>query len=160
MTLIAVLLPAVAMPLLLWLAPPSWSLPRLTPASWPVEFWCMAIAGTIATVAGVLDWRFHRSGGRRIAAAEHRAELAALTLGAPLFATLVAASVDASTARTTWLVPTVAIALVMAGLIVYDETRFHRACGRYETVLHRLLVIGNGVAFLCWLSWCLRSGRA
>jgi hypothetical protein len=152
-SLLAVLLPALAMPLLLWLAPPAWSLPRLgSLASWPVAFWLMAIAGIIATGAGVLDWRFHRGGGRRIAREERRAELQALSLGAPLFALLTLAS--GVLPLSSVLVPIVGVALVMTALIVFDEVRFHRACGRYETLLHRLLVGGNGIAFLAWLAWC------
>jgi hypothetical protein len=155
--LAAVLSPALAMPLLLWLAPAAWSLPRPTAlASWPAAFWVMAISGTIATVAGVLDWRFHRRGGRRIARAERRAELSALALGAPLFALLALASGPLPLSRV--LLPIVAVALAMSGLIVFDEVRFHRGCGRYETLLHRLLVGGNGIAFLAWLGWC--AGRA
>ena len=153
MTLLAVLLPALLMPLLLWLAPTNAPLPALLqPGQWPAAFWCMAAAGTAATVAGVLDWRFHRSGGRRVSSAEHLAELAALGLGAPLFGLLASASLVADPRA--YLVPIVAVALGMAGLIAFDETRFHRACGRYETVLHRVLVVGNSIAFLAWLSWC------
>ena len=152
-SLLAVLLPLLAMPCLLSLAPPTSALPCLgEPVQWPVAFWCMAITGGVATIAGVLDWRFHRVGGRRVPPAEHRAELAALSLGVPLFALMATASIVADPHP--WLLPIVAVALVMAGFIVFDETRFHRACGTYETVLHRLLVGGNGIAFLAWLSWC------
>jgi len=152
-SLAALLTPALAMVLLLWLAPPAWSLPRLTAlASWPSAFWVMAIGGAVATCAGVLDWRFHRSGGRRIAREERRAELLALSLGVPLFALLTLASGPLPLRSV--LVPIVGVALVMTGLIVFDEVRFHRACGRYETLLHRLLVGGNGTAFLAWLAWC------
>ena len=152
-TLIAVLLPAVLMPAMLLLAAGQPRIPGLLDfASWPVELWILAPAGIIATVAGVLDWRFHRGGGRRIPSAEHRAELWALALGVPVFGLLATASTVLDPAPL--LVPTVAIALVIAGLIVFDETRFHRACGRYETVLHRLLVGGNGIAFLAWFHWC------
>ncbi|MCR9245023.1 MAG: hypothetical protein NXI31_08315 [bacterium] len=152
-TLIAVLLPAVLMPVMLWLARGLPGMPRLLePGSWPAELWILAVGGLVATVAGVLDWSFHRRGGRRIPAAEHRAELMALVLGVPLFTLLAIASVVAEPAHL--LVPIVATALAMAGLIAFDETRFHRACGRYETLLHRLLVGGNGVAFLAWVHWC------
>ena len=153
MTLLAVLLPALLMPLLLWLAPVGGALPQLQrPEDWPLAFWCMAVAGSAATGAGVLDWRFHRDGGRRVSPAEHRAELAALGLGAPLFALLAGASL--ATDPRAWLVPIVVVALAMAALIAFDETRFHRGCGRYETLLHRVLVGGNTVAFVAWLSWC------
>ena len=158
-TLIAVLLPALAMPIALLLAGGRDGLPRLLVlTSWPVELWILALGGLLATVAGVLDWRFHRNGGRRIPRAEHRAEFLALALGAPLFGLLCTASLRAD--PTPLLVPITAIALVMAGLITFDETRFHRACGRYETLLHRTLVGGNGVAFLAWLHWCFARGVA
>ena len=153
LSLVAVLTPALAMPLLLWLAPSAWSLPSLfSPASWPAAFWVMAVAGMVATGAGLLDWRFHRTGGRRIAPAERRAELLALSLGVPLFALLALAS--GPLPLRTVLVPIVGVALGMTALIMFDEVRFHRACGGYETLLHRLLVGGNGIAFLAWLAWC------
>lgn len=152
MTLLALLLPALAMPLLLVLAPTGSPLPALDPRSWPAAFVVMAVAGAVATGAGVLDWRFHRLGGRRLAAAERRAELAALALGAPLFVLLTTASLARDPRP--WLLPAVLVALAMTALIAFDETRFHRACGRYETLLHRLLVFGNGVAFACWFGWC------
>ena len=153
LSLIAVLAPALAMPLLLCLAPSTWALPRLAAlGSWPAAFWGMAIAGILATVAGVLDWRFHRDGGRPIARAERRAELLALSLGVPLFTLLTLASGPLPLRSV--LVPIVGVALAMTALIVFDEVRFHRSCGRYEALLHRLLVGGNGIAFLAWLAWC------
>ena len=153
LSLAALLTPALGMPLLLWLAPRAWLLPSLaSPTSWPTTFWIMAIAGTTATCAGLLDWRFHRNGGRRIAPAERRAELQALSLGLPLFALLTL--VSGPFPLRALLVPIVAIALGMTALIVFDEVRFHRSCGRLETLLHRLLVGGNGLAFLAWLAWC------
>ena len=156
LSLLAVLMPALAMPLLLGLAPDAWRLPGFAPATWPPAFWCMALAGVVATVAGVLDWRFHRNGGRRVGAREHRAEILAMTCGGPLFVMLAVASIVDR--PQVWLVPIVGNALVMAVLIVYDEVRFHRVCGRYETLLHRVLVGGHTVAFLCWLSWAMERG--
>lgn len=153
LSLAAVLAPALAMPLLMWLAPRTWSLPELTSAaSWPFAFWIMAAGGAVATGAGVLDWRFHRAGGRRVPPAERRAELLALSLGVPLFALLALAS--GPLPLRTVLVPIVCVAIGMTGLIVFDEVRFHRACKGYETLLHRLLVGGNATAFLAWLAWC------
>lgn len=152
-TLIALILPAVLLPALLVAAGERSELPRLFALStWPVELWILVISGAIATVAGVLDWSFHRYGGRRIPRAEHRAELMALALGLPLFGLLIGASSIAN--PSVLLVPIVGLALAIAGLIVFDETRFHRTCGRYETALHRLLVGGNGIAFLAWMHWC------
>ena len=151
------LFPAVALPLLLAVADRP-HLPRLAAlAAWPVELCVLALAGTVATAAGVLDWRFHRWGGRAISRAERRAELAALALGGVLFALLVAASL--CDPRPALLLLITIVALGVAGLIAFDEQRFHRRCGRYERALHRLLVGGNGLAFLAWSHWCLaRSG--
>ena len=155
-TLVAVLLPALGLPCLLAVASGP-GLPRLTaPAQWPPELWSIAITGGAATLAGVLDWWFHRMGGRRVPCAERRMELCALALGAVLFALLVVASVSE---RRGWLLaPIVAAALATAALVRLDERRFHRACGRYETWLHRLLVGGNGLAFLAWVHWCFARG--
>lgn len=152
LSLAALLTPAVAMLVFLCAAPAQWALPSLVaPRSWPWEFWCMAVAGATATVAGVLDWRFHRNGGRRLVPAERRTELFGMACGVPLFALLAVASVVDEPRRC--LLPIVICAMGMAGLVAVDEARFHRACGRYETVLHRVLVGGNAVAFLAWLSW-------
>ena len=146
-TLFAVLFPAVALPILLLCTH------RLVEvAASPVHFWLVVVAGTFATVGGVLDWRFHRCGGRRVAPAERRAEALALLLGIPLFALLACASGVVQPGLL--LLPIVAVALAMTAAIAHDETRFHRACGTYETALHRLLVGGNGIAFLTWLHWC------
>ncbi len=151
-TLIGVLAPALAMPLLMALFGGT-RLPCLFgPERWPAEFWVMAVAGTAATAAGVLDWRFHRGGGRVVPSAERRAEAAALLTGALVFALLAFASCRADPRPL--LVPVIAVALATATLIAFDEARFHRRCGRRETLLHRLLVGGNGVAFLAWCHWC------
>jgi drug/metabolite transporter (DMT)-like permease len=159
-TLFALLAPALALGVLLALAPAlglGAHVPSLAaPQSWPTELWILAISGTAATAAGLLDWRFHRRGGRPVGREEHRAELLALALGIPLFALLAVASVARDPAPL--LAPIVALALVMAAAIAYDETRFHRACKRYETALHRVLVGGNGIAFLAWLNWCYAGG--
>ena len=58
------------------------------------------------------------------------------------------------------LLPIIVVALFTATLICYDEFVFHRKrCGVYETLLHRLLVFGNGVAWLAWMHWCfVREG--
>ncbi|MSR47687.1 MAG: hypothetical protein EXS13_11595 [Planctomycetes bacterium] len=91
-SLAAVLFPAVALPLLLEVADRP-HLPRLAAlTAWPVKLWVIALAGSVATAAGLLDWRFHRCGGRVISRAERRAEFAALALGGVLFVLLVAAS--------------------------------------------------------------------
>lgn len=154
LSLFAVLLPGLAMGVLLALAPSHWGFPSLlSPSGWPLEFWCMVAGGLPATLAGLLDWRFHHAGRRAVGRREHRVECVAMSCGAPLFVLLVLASVSDEPQH--WVAPITAIALTMAVLVAYDEVHFHRACGRYETALHRLLVGGNTVAFLAWLHWAM-----
>jgi hypothetical protein len=123
-------------------------------ALYPWEFWVLLAGGAVATVAGWLDWRYHRSGKTVIGGAEHRSELAALAAGGlPLFVLMAAASVVRRPQPL--LIPVILAVLVTAVMICYDEFVFHRKrCGRYETVLHRLLVFGNGLAWLAWMHWC------
>lgn len=120
------------------------------PRDAPWELFVIAAAGIAATVAGALDWRFHRLAGVVIARAEQRAELLALTVGGmPLFALMAAATVTGAR----WLLlPAVAQTAFTTYLIAYDEVRFHRRrCGAYETALHRALVLGQLVALLAWM---------
>jgi hypothetical protein len=138
--------------------------PRLawldSPADYPWEFWTLAVCGLVATAAGVADWRYHRSGLTHVGPAEHRSELLALvTGGLPLFALMAAASVAERPAA--YLLPILLVVLYTAALICFDEFVFHRRrCGRYETLLHRLLVFGNGLGWLAWMHWCfVRDGR-
>jgi hypothetical protein len=132
----------------------------VAPMHAPLELWLIAIFGTVASVCGVLDWRYHRAGHRIVPALEQRAESFALVLGgAPLFVFMSVASV-AATPRP-WILAASAVSLYTAGAIVYDEVRFHRGCTAYETLLHRGLVGGNAIAYLAWMSWCLaRSAGA
>ena len=124
----------------------------------PIEFWVIAGSGLIATMAGVADWSFHRSGQTSIGAKEHFSELLALAAGGvPLFGLMAAASlIDRPRIL---LLPVIVCVLFTAILICYDEFVFHRKrCGGYETTLHRLLVFGNGVAWLAWMNWCFVRG--
>jgi hypothetical protein len=127
-------------------------------ARFPWEVWTIALAGSIATASGVLDWRFHRSGHTVIGRAEHRSEVAALASGGvPLFALMSAASVSNRPAL--WLIPILVVVIYVTVLICFDEFVYHRRrCGRYETMLHRLLVFGNGTAWLAWMHWCFVRG--
>ena len=69
-------------------------------ALFPWELWVLLTSGVVATTAGVLDWRYHRSGKTVGGAAEHRSELLALAGGGvPLFVLMAAASVVAAPAR-------------------------------------------------------------
>lgn len=121
---------------------------------YPWEFWVIAIAGLAASWAGIADWRFHRSGQTSIGNAEHHSELLALAGGGvPLFLLMACASVLSSPH---WLLlPILVVVLFTVVLICYDEFVFHRKrCGLYETCLHRILVFGNGLAWLAWMNWC------
>jgi hypothetical protein len=122
--------------------------------SYPWEFWAVALFGGVATLAGIADWRYHRSGRTTVGAAEHRSELLALVGGGvPLFALMAAASIIDRPGIL--LLPILGVVLATAVMICYDEFVFHRKrCGRYETFLHRLLVFGNGLAWLAWVHWC------
>jgi hypothetical protein len=60
-----------------------------------------------------------------------------------------------------FLLPVLIVLLFTVTLICYDEFIFHRRrCRRLETVLHRLLVFGNGTAWLAWAHWCFVQGGA
>ena len=90
--------------------------------------------------------------------AEHHSELVALAGGGlPLFVLMAAASVVPRPQRL--LIPVLLVVLFTAVTISYDEFVFHRKrCGAYETLLHRLLVFGNGLAWLAWMHWCFVRG--
>jgi hypothetical protein len=156
--LLALLVPAVLFPLGLvalggdarfaWLS---------RPADYPWEVWVVAVCGSVATLAGLADWRIHRSGTTVVGAREHRAHLAALGAGGiPLFFLMAGASL--STRPLGLLLPTLVVLILTVVLICYDEFLFHRRCGRFEVLTHRLLTFGNGLAFLAWAHWCFVRG--
>ena len=126
---------------------------------YPWEFWALLISGAVATTAGVLDWKFHRSGKTAVGRAEHRSEFVALAGGGfPLFLLMAGASVVPRPQLL--LIPVLLVVLFTAVVISYDEFVFHRKrCGSYETVLHRLLVFGNSIAWLAWMHWCFVRGE-
>ena len=124
--------------------------------SYPLEFWVIAVCGTVATAGGLLDWFHHRSGETTVGRREHRAHVLALASGGlPLFALLAVASLSPQPQR--FLLPVFVLLIYTVVLISYDEFVFHRRCGRCETVTHRLLTFGNGLAFLAWTHWCFVS---
>lgn len=119
----------------------------------PWELWAIALCGTAATLGGILDWRFHRSGETVVGRREHRAHLLALAGGGlPLFALMASASISPRPAR--FLLPVFVVLIYTVVMICYDEFVFHRRCGRFETLTHRMLTCGNGLAFLAWAHWC------
>jgi hypothetical protein len=130
-----------------------------TPVRYPWEFWVLAACGTVATAGGLGDWLFHRT-YVAVGPHEHRAHVLALASGGlPLFFLMAAASVLAS--PLVLLVPVLVVVLYMTALICFDEFAFHRhRCTPLETLLHRLLVFGNGVAWLAWTHWCFVRGGA
>jgi hypothetical protein len=124
--------------------------------AYPPEFWIIAVCGTVATAGGMLDWFYHRSGETTVGRREHRAHVLALaTGGLPLFVLLAFASLSPLPLQ--FLVPVLVLLIYTVVLISYDEFVFHRRCGRLETVAHRLLTFGNGLAFLAWTHWCFVS---
>ena len=158
-TLLGLLAPGVLFALGLWLLREHPRFAWLADVSeYPWEIWVMAPAGLAATWAGIADWRFHRSGQTSIGRKEHHSELLALVGGGvPLFFLMAWASVLSSPQ---WLLlPILVTVLFIVVLICYDEFVFHRKrCGRYETLLHRVLVFGNGLAWLAWMNWCFVRG--
>ena len=126
----------------------------------PWQLAVVGISGLVATAGGVGDWLFHRQPQRRclISAGERRIELWALGAGGvPLFILMALASL--STQPLKFLLPVIVVVLAITALICYDEFIFHRKrCGRIETLLHRLLVFGNGLAWLAWADWVFVRG--
>jgi hypothetical protein len=118
---------------------------------WPSQLWVIAVSGTIATLAGVADWIFHRQEGITIGPNERKAELLALSCGGvPVFALMSAASVSPTPAP--FLLPILGFLVVTVVLITYDELMFHRRrCTTFETALHRVLVFGHAAAFAAWV---------
>ena len=124
---------------------------------YPWEFWAIATCGAIASTGGIGDWLFHRSGVTAVGAAEHRAHILALGFGGvPLFVLMAAASISAR--PLVFLLPVIVVLIGTVVLICQDEFLFHRRCAARETVLHRMLTIGNGLAWLAWVHWCFVRG--
>ena len=158
-SLIVLLIPALGLPIgLLCCAGRPGLPPLLRPVDWPWELWVLATCGTLATLSGWLDRRYHRAGGRPISPKERVSERWALTIGAMVFVLMAYASV--SSRPGVYLLPVIALAIAATALICYDEFFFHRSCTSYETTLHRVLVFGNGSAWLAWCHWCFVRGGA
>lgn len=117
----------------------------------PWQFLVVGVAGTVATLGGVLDWRYHRNPLHlKIPKKERDAEAAALGLGGvPMFLLMSAATLHAK--PTIWLIPIIIVLIYTVVAISYDEFVFHiKRCGPVENAYHRMLVFGNGTAWLAW----------
>ena len=128
-------------------------------SQFPWELWVIALCGALATLGGLADWGFHRWVARCVISQKERnCELLALAGGGvPMFALMSAATVMPH--PQSLLVPILVVLLFTASLICYDEFIFHKKrCKRLETVFHRLLVFGNGTAWLAWFHWCFARG--
>jgi hypothetical protein len=117
----------------------------------PWQFLVVGVAGSVATLGGALDWRYHRSPlNMKIPKKERDAEAAALGLGGvPMFVLMWLAMMHPK--PTVWLIPILVVLIYTVVAISYDEFVFHiKRCGRLENAYHRMLVFGNGVAWLAW----------
>lgn len=118
----------------------------------PFQFWIIGFAGIIATIGGYLDWQFHRKVLKmKISEKERNAEAAALGLGGiPMFVLMALATI--SKTPNFWLIPILLVLIYTVVAISYDEFVFHiKRCGKLENTYHRMLVFGNGVAWLAWI---------
>jgi hypothetical protein len=124
-------------------------------SAYPWQLWTIAVAGSVATIAGLGDWIYHRRVARCVVGRKERnCELLALAGGGlPMAVLMGLASISRRPLQ--FLLPALAVLLFTVTLICYDEFIFHRRrCRRLETLLHRLLVFGNGAAWLAWAHWC------
>lgn len=123
---------------------------------YPWQFWGIGLFGVIATLGGAGDWLFHKV-YVTVGPNEHHSHILALGAGGIVFLLMALASVADQPLH--WLIPVVVGLLATVTLICYDEFAFHvRRCKPFETMLHRMLVFGQGVAFLCWLHWVFVAG--
>ncbi|MES2774077.1 MAG: hypothetical protein V4722_07825 [Bacteroidota bacterium] len=117
----------------------------------PWQFIVIVIFGLIATAGGVLDWRYHRNPlNMKIPKKERDAEAAALGLGGlPMFVLMWLAMISGH--PTHYLIPILVVLIYTVVAISYDEFVFHiKRCKKKENRYHRMLVFGNGLA---WMSW-------
>ncbi|HEY6899342.1 MAG TPA: hypothetical protein VI233_01815 [Puia sp.] len=117
--------------------------------SW--QFGAIALFGIVATLGGVLDWRFHRNNlGMKLPKKERAAEAAALGLGGlPMFLLMWFAMLSAHPSY--FLIPILVVLIYTVVAISYDEFVFHiKRCGRLEHTYHRMLIFGNGLAWIAW----------
>jgi hypothetical protein len=130
-----------------------------SPAAWPWELWTIALGGSLATLAGAADFVWHVRGLREVSRREERGEIIALALGgAPLFLIMAAASVAGD--PRSFLLPALVTSMFTVVCVCHDEFVYHRfACGRLESLFHRTLLAGNGLAFVAWFHWVFVRDR-
>ena len=117
----------------------------------PWQFFLLGFFGIIATTGGVLDWCFHRNPlNMKIPKKEREAEAAALGLGGvPMFLLMWFAMMNEQ--PKIFLIPVIVVLIYTVTTISYDEFVFHiKRCGKRENLYHRMLVFGNGIAWLAW----------
>lgn len=105
----------------------------------------------MATCGGILDWRYHRNPlNLKIPKKERDAEAAALGLGGiPMFVLMWVSMM--SNSPKVYLIPILIVLIYTVVAICYDEFVFHiKRCGKLENTFHRMLVGGNGIAWLAW----------
>ncbi|HEY0030628.1 MAG TPA: hypothetical protein VGC65_07715 [Bacteroidia bacterium] len=117
----------------------------------PWQFLVVAVFGGVATIGGVKDWNYHRNPlNMKIPKKERDAEAMALGLGGlPMFILMWLATINSTPTR--FLIPILIVLIYTVVAISYDEFVFHiKRCGKVETRYHRMLVFGNGIAWLAW----------
>jgi hypothetical protein len=117
----------------------------------PWQFGLITLFGVVATVGGVLDWKYHRDPlNMKISKKERNTEAIALGIGGlPMFILMWLAMMGQN--PTFFLIPIIIVLIYTIVAICYDEFVFHRKrCGKLETLYHRMLVFGNGFAWLFW----------
>lgn len=152
LSLILLFIPAVLFGMLILI---YWNNPRLHIVNIfpyiPWQFFVITIAGLVATAGGVLDWKFHRDPlNMKIPKKERDAEAKALGLGGlPMFVLMWLAMMSSS--PSSFLIPILVVLIYTVVAISYDEFVFHvKRCGKLENMYHRMLVFGNGSAWLAW----------
>jgi hypothetical protein len=115
------------------------------------QFYVIALFGIIGTAGGILDWRFHRDPLKlKIPKKERDAEAFALGAGGvPMFLLMWFAMLSNHPAA--FLVPIIIVLIYTVVGISYDEFVFHiKRCDKTENRYHRMLVFGNGIAWIAW----------
>lgn len=117
----------------------------------PWQLIVMMITGSIATIGGFLDWRFHRKTLQmKVSKKERIVEAVALGFGGlPMFLLMWLAMVSEN--PNDFLIPIIVVLIFTVTLICYDEFVFHKKrCEEVENRYHKMLVFGNGITWLLW----------